>query len=122
MHILLSKPATQRHARRGVCEMRAPRRLRVAWVGFVAASAMVALAVPDNVLAWSWPAGGEVLKPYSLGPDPYAGGQHRGIDVAAAADEAIRAPATGAVTFVGSVAANGRTVTIVTTDGYAVTL
>ena len=33
-------------------------------------------------LAWTWPADGPVLRPFVLGDDPYAAGQHRGIDVA----------------------------------------
>ena len=66
---------------------------------------------------------GPVLRPFSLGGDPYAGGQHRGIDVGAApADAVVLAPAAGTVTFAGSVPTNGRTVTIQTADGYAVTL
>ena len=39
--------------------------------------------------AWSWPVGGAVLRPFVLGDDPYAGGQHRGIDVAAAPGESV---------------------------------
>ncbi len=72
--------------------------------------------------AWSWPVGGHVLRPFSFGSDPYAGGQHRGIDIGADAAEAIRAPAGGTVTFVGTVPTNGLTITIATADGYAVTL
>ena len=83
---------------------------------------LVALAAPGGVLAWSWPAGGDVLKPFSVGADPYAGGQHRGVDVAAEPEEAVLAPARGTVTFAGTVATNGKTVTITTSDGYAVTL
>jgi hypothetical protein len=72
--------------------------------------------------AWSWPVGGAVLQPFVLGDDPYAGGQHRGIDVAAAPGESVSAPAGGAVSFAGTVPAGGHTVTIRTPDGYAVTL
>ncbi|HVD58204.1 MAG TPA: hypothetical protein VNC17_15280, partial [Thermoleophilaceae bacterium] len=31
---------------------------------------------------WVWPLRGEVITPYSNGDDPYAGGRHRGIDIA----------------------------------------
>ena len=62
-----------------------------------------------------------MLRPYSLGPDPYAAGQHRGVDVAGSAGETVRAPAAGVVSFVGVVPSSGRTVTI-QTDGYAVSL
>ncbi len=33
--------------------------------------------------AWTWPVSGEVITPYRNGTDPYASGQHRGIDIAA---------------------------------------
>ena len=71
--------------------------------------------------AWSWPLRGDVLRPYSLGPDPYAAGQHRGVDVAGSAGETVWAPAAGTISFVGVVPSSGRTVTI-QTDGYAVSL
>ena len=73
-------------------------------------------------LAWTWPVDGPVLRPFDLGDDPYAGGQHRGLDVGAAAGGPVLSPATGAVTFVGTVPGGGRTLTIETPDGFAVTL
>ena len=82
---------------------------------------LAVLVVTPQASAWSWPLRGEVLRPYSLGPDPYAAGQHRGVDVAGSAGEAVRAPAAGVVSFVGVVPSSGRTVTI-QTDGYAVSL
>ena len=82
---------------------------------------LAVLVVTPQASAWSWPLQGEVLRPYSLGPDPYAAGQHRGVDVAGEAGEAVRAPAAGVVSFVGVVPSSGRTVTI-QTDGYAVSL
>ena len=36
------------------------------------------LVAAPAALAWTWPADGLVLRPFSLGPDPYAAGQHRG--------------------------------------------
>ena len=73
-------------------------------------------------LAWTWPVDGPVLRPFSLGDDPYAAGQHRGMDVAAAHGSPVRAPAAGTVSFAGTVPGGGRTVTLLTDDGYAVTL
>lgn len=73
-------------------------------------------------LAWTWPADGPVLRPFVLGEDPYAVGQHRGIDVAAAAGAPVRSPAAGVVSFAGTVPGGGRTVTVETADGYSVTL
>jgi hypothetical protein len=74
--------------------------------------------------AWSWPVQGPVLQPFSYDEShAYAAGQHRGIDIGAdAAGETVVAPATGTVTFAGTVPTNGQSVTIGTADGYSVTL
>ena len=80
-----------------------------------------ALALAPSAAAWTWPLGGDVLRPYSLGPDAYAAGQHRGVDVAGSSGEPVRAPASGTVSFAGVVPTSGRTVTI-QVDGYAVSL
>jgi hypothetical protein len=77
-------------------------------------------AVP--ALAWTWPVAGPVLQPFALEGNPYAAGQHRGIDVAADDGAPVLAPAGGTVTFAGTVPTGGRTVTIKTSDGFAVTL
>jgi hypothetical protein len=73
-------------------------------------------------LAWTWPADGPVLRPFVLGDDPYAGGQHRGVDLAGASGAAVPSPATGVVSFAGTVPGSGRSVTVETADGYSVTL
>ena len=67
---------------------------------------------------------GPVLHPFVYDEaHPYASGQHRGVDIGAdTAGEAVVAPTAGTVSFAGSVAANGRSVTIETADGYSVTL
>ena len=63
-----------------------------------------------------------MLRPFSVGPDPYAGGQHRGVDISAEVGRAVLAPAAGTVSFAGVVPGSGHVVTITTDDGYAVTL
>jgi Peptidase family M23 len=73
-------------------------------------------------LAWTWPVDGPVLRQFEFGDDPYAGGQHRGIDIGATVGEPVLSPATGMVTFAGTVPGGGRSMTIETQDGYAVTL
>ena len=73
-------------------------------------------------LAWTWPVEGPVLRPFILGENPYAGGQHRGIDIGAPTGTSVRAPARGTVSFAGTVPTGGRTLTIRTSDGYSVTL
>jgi Peptidase family M23 len=72
--------------------------------------------------AWTWPVAGPVLQPFQLGSDPYAAGQHRGIDIGAPPGTAVVTPAGGDVAFAGTVPRGGRTLTIATPDGYAVTL
>ncbi len=84
---------------------------------------LVALQVGvQPALAWAWPVDGPVLRPFVLSDDPYAGGQHRGIDIGAPAGTPVRAPAAGSVSFAGTVPTGGKTITIRTADGYAVTL
>src|SRR5919198_5258612 len=81
-----------------------------------------ALAVAPPAFGWSWPVSGPVLRPFSVGSNPYAAGQHRGIDIGAASGTPVVAPATGQVSFAGTVPRGGKTVTIQTPDGYSATL
>src|SRR6266581_4162071 len=83
---------------------------------------LAAALMPASARAWTWPVDGAVLRPFVFGSDPYAAGQHRGIDVAGPADAAVRAPAGGTVSFAGTVPHGGRTISIRTADGYTVTL
>ena len=84
---------------------------------------LVALQVGvQPALAWAWPADGPVLRPFVLGDDPYAAGQHRGHRHRRARGSSVRAPISGSVSFAGTVPTGGRTITIRTADGYAVTL
>ncbi|HET7566972.1 MAG TPA: peptidoglycan DD-metalloendopeptidase family protein [Gaiellaceae bacterium] len=74
--------------------------------------------------AWTWPVDGPVVQGFAFDPDhPYAGGQHRGIDIGASASGIpVLAPAAGTVTYAGTIGANGKSVTIATADGLDVTL
>ena len=83
---------------------------------------LAALLLAPGAGAWSWPTDGAVLRPFVLGIDPYAGGQHRGVVIAGAAGSTVGAPAAGTVTFAGTVPTSGRSLTILTADGYSVTL
>jgi Peptidase family M23 len=83
---------------------------------------VLALALPRTAAAWSWPVDGPVLRGFSTDDDPYGGGQHRGIDVGAPVGSDVQAPASGVVSFAGSVPGAGRAVTIRTQDGYSITL
>jgi hypothetical protein len=83
----------------------------------------VFLAWTPAAHAWSRPVQGPVLQPFSYDEaHPYAAGQHRGVDLGAAAGETVVAPAAGTVSFAGTVPTNGKSVTIETADGYSVTL
>jgi hypothetical protein len=81
----------------------------------------IALVYAPAAMGWTWPADGPVLRPFALGNDPYAAGQHRGIDIGAVPGTAVRAAASGTVTFAGAVPAGGRTVTVRTPSGLSVT-
>ena len=85
-----------------------------------AAVAFLALASPAK--AWTWPASGPILQAFRYGSDPYAAGQHRGIDVGGDAGAPVAAPRSGVVSFAGSLPTNGLSVTIETADGFSVTL
>ena len=68
--------------------------------------------------AWVWPVSGEVITPYRNGTDPYANGQHRGIDIAAPVGTSVAAAAGGDVRFAGTAGSSGLTISIRTDDGY----
>jgi hypothetical protein len=78
---------------------------------------LLAPAVAEAV-GWRWPVEGQVVTPYANGSDPYAGGQHRGIDIAAPAGTAVAAAAGGVVTFAGPLGSSGLTVAIRSADGF----
>jgi hypothetical protein len=86
----------------------------------VAISAALAfLAAPATArAAWVWPVSGDVITPYRNGTDPYASGQHRGIDIAAPIGTPVVAAAGGEVRFAGTAGSSGLTVSIRTGDGY----
>jgi hypothetical protein len=78
--------------------------------------ALLLLAQPAAA-TWVWPARGEVIAPYRNGPDPYAAGQHRGIDIAARPGAPVVAAVGGVVRFAGSVGSSGLTVGVRSADG-----
>lgn len=71
----------------------------------------------DAASGWAWPVDGRLATAYRNGEDPYAGGQHRGIDVAAPVGAPVVAASAGTVVFAGVVGSAGRTVTVLTADG-----
>ena len=83
-----------------------------------------ACALPVSAArAWTWPVDGPVLRPFSFDhAHPYAGGQHRGVDLGAPSGTQVLAPAGGIVSFAGTVPTGGKTVSIETPLGYTATL
>src|SRR5204863_470480 len=73
--------------------------------------------------AWTWPVTGPVLQGFSFdAAHPYAAGQHRGIAIGSSTGAPVVAPASGVVSFAGTVPTSGKSLTIETPDGLAVTL
>lgn len=64
-----------------------------------------ATAGAASAATWTWPVRPPIviLAPFRAPPTPYAAG-HRGVDLAAAPGDAVRAPADGVVSFAGPVA------------------
>jgi peptidase M23-like protein len=88
-------------------------------LGF-ALAVLLTLALPGAARAdasWTWPLGGEVITQYRNGDDPYAAGQHRGIDIAGHVGDPVGAARAGMVTFAGNVGSSGLTVSVRTADG-----
>jgi hypothetical protein len=88
------------------------------WVAVLAAAALIQAPAAAG---WSWPVDGPVLRPFVFGNDPYAGGQHRGIDIGAPPETPVHAASAGRVSFAGTVPSGGRTVTVQTMGGLSVT-
>jgi hypothetical protein len=78
---------------------------------------VLALSAPPASAEWVWPIRGEVITPYRNGTDPYASGQHRGIDIAGEVGAPVVAATGGEVRFAGTAGSSGLTVSIRTADG-----
>ena len=83
----------------------------------LAALATLAGAPAARAESWTWPLRGEVITPYRNVNDPYAAGQHRGIDIAGRIGSPVVAAAGGSVGFAGTAGSSGLTVSVRTADG-----
>jgi hypothetical protein len=89
-------------------------------ITLISALAATLQLLSSNALAaggWTWPVRGPVITAYRNGDDPYAAGQHRGIDIGAPVGTRVVAGVGGTVTFVGVVGSSGVTVSERTADG-----
>jgi len=84
------------------------------WLLLALAVVAVCLVLPGRAAARGWerPVGGPVLRVFSVGPDRFAAGQHRGVDLAAPVGARIRAACGGRVSFAGRVPRGGLTVSV----------
>jgi hypothetical protein len=89
--------------------------MAIALAGFLAGPA----ACPSAASAdWTWPMRGRVITPYlNDNSKPYAGGMHRGIDIAAPVGTTVVAAYAGSVTYAAPLGRSGLTVAIRTSDG-----
>jgi murein DD-endopeptidase MepM/ murein hydrolase activator NlpD len=78
----------------------------------IAAVLALVAATEPAAAGWRPPVGGEVVRPFDLGADPFEAGRHRGADLAAAPGAAVRAPCAGPVVVAGRVGTSGRVVTL----------
>jgi Peptidase family M23 len=75
----------------------------------------VVLLLPSTAHArtWRWPVRGDVVRHFALDQrDPFAKGQHRGIEIQAHGGTRVRAACAGPVRFAGTVPSHGRTVSV----------
>lgn len=88
----------------------------VRWLLIIAVPVLLAsfAAMATAAIAREWirPVDGSVIRPFWVGADRYAAGQHRGVDLAAAPGSRVRAACGGRVSFAGGVPGGGRTVSV----------
>lgn len=85
-------------------------RLLACVTGAVLACLLLAARVAAR--GWERPVEGAVLRAFAVGPDRFAAGQHRGIDLAAPPGAPVRAACGGRVSFAGRVPGGGRTISV----------
>jgi hypothetical protein len=74
--------------------------------------AALALAPAAARARWVVPVDGQVIRAFAVGPDRFARGQHRGVDLGAPRGSPVRCACAGHTTFVGRVPRGGLTVSV----------
>ena len=101
---------------------RSPRSTKARGAAAAALGMVIALLTAGEARGapgWRWPVESRVVTPYSNDDgNPYAGGVHRGIDIAAPVGATVRAARAGRVTYAGALGYSGLTVAVRTMDGY----
>jgi len=78
----------------------------------VVLAGLAASATSAVARGWLRPVEGPVARAFSVGPDRFAAGQHRGVDLGAPPGSRVRAACSGRVSFAGRVPGGGRTVSV----------
>jgi hypothetical protein len=78
----------------------------------VLALLLLAVFAPPAAGSWRPPVDGTLTRPFAVGTNPFAAGQHRGIDLRATPGTPVRAPCGGRVVVAGRVGTNGGVVTL----------
>src|SRR5437763_16895175 len=91
--------------------------LTAAAISLLAPSLILPAEAPAAAAGWRWPVDGPVITQYRNGADPYARGQHRGMDIAASAGTPVVPAPGGAVAYAGDAGSSGLTVAAPTFDG-----
>jgi murein DD-endopeptidase MepM/ murein hydrolase activator NlpD len=95
--------------RRSLAGVRWPPNLLIALVAVAVCALLPARAAARG---WERPVQGSVLRLFSVAPDRFAAGQHRGVDLGAPAGAPVRAACGGRVSFAGRVPRGGQTVSV----------
>lgn len=89
----------------------------LALISALLATLLIAAAPCAAAGDWTWPVRGPVLTEFRNGDDPYAAGQHRGVDIGAPVGASVVAASGGSVVFAGVVGSSGLVVSERTGDG-----
>src|SRR3954454_17745303 len=88
-------------------------------IAFIAALLSALLMSSSQAAAaggWTWPVRGQVVTQFRNGDNPYAAGQHRGVDLAAPVGTPVVAATAGTIVYAGVAGSSGINVAERTSD------